>query len=73
MITYPTTVSGLTRGEAELYRRLLRRLLKKRSRNRVRQTYCDGRNQRKDIGYSLPPIAKDIESVGGWPDKAVPA
>ena len=73
MITYPTTVSGLTRGEAELYRRLLRRLLKKRSRNRVRQTYYNGRNQLKDIGYSLPPIAKDIEIVVGWPEKAVQA
>ena len=73
MITFPTAISGLTRGEGELYRRLLRRLLKKRSRNRVRQTYYNGRNQLKDIGYSLPPIAKDIEIVVGWPEKAVQA
>lgn len=71
MITFPTTISGLTRGEGELYRRLLRRLLAKRVRNRLRTVYYNGWNPLKDIGYSLPPVAKDIEIVVGWPEKAV--
>jgi hypothetical protein len=73
MIVYPQTISGLTSAEQTLYRQLLRRLLEKRSRNRVRSKYYDGRNELKDIGYSLPPIAKDIDIVVGWPEKAVEA
>lgn len=71
MISFPTTISGLTRAEQDLYRRLLRRLLKKRRRNRLRSTYYNGRNRLHDIGYSLPPVAKDIDIVVGWPSKAV--
>lgn len=73
MITFPQTVSGLTGDEMSLYRRLLARLIRKRTRNRVRTKYYDGRNELKDIGYSLPPIAKDIEIVVGWPEKAIQA
>lgn len=73
MITFPQTISGLTTDETNLYRRLLARLLRKRSRNRIRTQYYDGRNALKDIGYSLPPIAKDIEIVVGWPEKAIQA
>jgi hypothetical protein len=71
MIAFPSTISGLRRDEQELYRRLLRRLYKKRKRNRLRSTYYNGRNELHDIGYSLPPIAKDIDIVVGWPEKAV--
>lgn len=73
MIMLPQTISGLTAAEQDLYRRLLRRLLEKRGRNRLRSKYYDGRNELKDIGYSLPPVAKDIEIVVGWPEKAVEA
>ena len=73
MIMLPQTIRGLTAAEQDLYRRLLRRLLEKRGRNRLRSKYYDGRNELKDIGYSLPPVAKDIEIVVGWPEKAVEA
>ena len=73
MIMLPHTISGLTTAEQGLYRTLLRRLLTKRGRNRLRTKYYDGRNELRDIGYSLPPIAKDIEIVVGWPEKAVEA
>lgn len=73
MIMLPQTISGLTAAEQDLYRRLLRRLLEKRGRNSLRSKYYDGRNELKDIGYSLPPVAKDIEIVVGWPEKAVEA
>ncbi|RSX52660.1 phage portal protein [Bifidobacterium callimiconis] len=71
MISFPTTISGLTGSEQQLYRRLLRRLYRKRNRNRLRSTYYNGRNQLHDIGYSLPPVAKDISIVVGWPEKAI--
>lgn len=71
MIVFPSTISGLRRDEQDLYRKLLRRLYKKRKRNRLRSTYYNGRNELHDIGYSLPPIAKDIDIVVGWPEKAV--
>lgn len=73
MIIPPQTISGLTNAEQTLYRRLLHRLLEKRARNLIRTKYYDGRNELKDIGYSLPPIAKDIDIVVGWPEKAVEA
>lgn len=71
MTTFPFTISGLTGAEQALYRRLLRRLYRKRQRNRLRSKYYDGRNALHDIGYSLPPVAKDIHIVVGWPAKAV--
>lgn len=73
MTSFPTTIAGLTNGQQATYRRLLRRLLAKRSRNRTRTRYYEGKNELKDLGYALPPIAKDIEMVVGWPAKAVEA
>jgi hypothetical protein len=73
MITFPATISGLSNNEQQLYRRLLKRLYDKRRRNQLRSQYRNGRNQLHDIGYSLPPIAKDIDIVIGWPEKAIEA
>ena len=73
MTSFPTTIAGLTNSQQATYRRLLRRLLAKRSRNRTRTRYYEGKNELKDLGYALPPIAKDIEMVVGWPAKAVEA
>lgn len=71
--TYPQTIQGMTDAERDAYRRLLSKLQQKAVRNRVRETYYNGKNALKDIGYSLPPVAKDIEMVVGWPKKAVEA
>lgn len=70
-LTFPTTVSGMSTQETDLYRRLLRRLMKKRRRNQLRTAYMNGRNELHDFGYTLPPVANDIEIVVGWPAKAV--
>lgn len=43
----------------------------KLSRNRVRRAYYDGRNRLKDFGISTPPDLLDVETVVGWPNKAV--
>lgn len=41
------------------------------TRNRVRFAYYDGRNRLKDFGISTPPELLDVETVVGWPNKAV--
>ena len=40
-------------------------------RNRTRYAYYDGRNRLKDFGISTPPELLDVETVVGWPNKAV--
>ena len=41
------------------------------ARNRVRDRYYDGKNALKDLGISIPPSLTNIETVVGWPQKAV--
>lgn len=69
--TLPQTIQGMSQDDNELYQMLKRRLNNKRNRNRLRNAYYDGKNQLHDIGYSLPPVASDINIVVGWPEKAV--
>jgi hypothetical protein len=68
---FPNGADGLSDDETTALRRLAARLVRHRTRNRIRTVYYNGRNQLKDLGYSLPPIAKDVEIVVGWPEKAV--
>lgn len=52
--------------------RLMRdQLQAKRARNRVRQNYYDQRVGLKDLGISIPPQLRNIDSVLGWPAKTV--
>lgn len=39
--------------------------------NVVRRRYYDGENVLKDLGISIPPPLKNVETVVGWPKKAV--
>ena len=41
--------------------------------NRLRRRYYDGENILKDLGIAIPPTLRDIETVVGWPKKAVSA
>lgn len=41
------------------------------SRNQLRMRYYNGKNVLKDFGISIPPQLKDVETVVGWPKKAV--
>ena len=41
--------------------------------NRIRERYYDGRNVLKDFGISIPPSLRTVETVVGWPQKAVDA
>lgn len=67
----PATIAGLTPDEDDAFRRLTAKIIRHRTRNRIRTVYYNGRNELHDLGYSLPPIAKDVEIVVGWPEKAI--
>lgn len=67
----PATVAGLAPDEDDAFRRLTAKIIRHRTRNRIRTVYYNGRNKLHDLGYSLPPIAKDVEIVVGWPEKAI--
>ena len=41
--------------------------------NQLRRRYYDGENVLKDLGISIPPSLRNIETVVGWPKKAVSA
>lgn len=41
--------------------------------NMLRRRYYDGENVLKDLGISIPPPLRNIETVVGWPKKAVGA
>lgn len=41
------------------------------SNNQERYAYYDGKNRLKDLGISTPPELLDLETVVGWPNKAV--
>ena len=59
----PATVAGLTPDEDDAFRRLTAKIIRHRTRNHIRSVYYNGRNKLHDLGYSLPPIAKDVEIV----------
>ena len=42
-------------------------------RNRIRMRYYNGKNILKDFGISIPPQLLTVETVVGWPQKAVDA
>jgi hypothetical protein len=45
----------------------------KLARNRVRGRYYEGKNRLRDLGISIPPELRGVETVVGWPAKAVDA
>lgn len=67
----PEVIEGLKADDVKTYHYLSRRLMAKRQRNKLRNAYYDGKNELHDIGYSLPPVASDINIVVGWAEKAV--
>lgn len=45
----------------------------KLTRNLLRYRYYNGKNVLKDFGISIPPSLRNVETVVGWPQKAVDA
>ena len=64
-------LSGDPYGTAELVDELLGIWAARLPKNRLRRRYYDGENALKDLGIAIPPPLRNIETVVGWPKKAV--
>lgn len=64
---------GLPDDEAGRLHDLVETWEAKRARNVVRADYYRMRNRLKDLGISIPPPLRNVETVVGWPAKAVDA
>lgn len=63
----------LSEEYVELIDGLLAKWARHLPKNRLRRRYYDGENVLKDLGISIPPPLRNIETVVGWPKKAVSA
>ncbi len=68
-----TTVQNLPDKERAMLNDLIKVWSNKLTRNEKRMRYYLGKNKIKDLGISIPPSLRDIETVVGWPAKAVDA
>lgn len=64
-------VTGLPQKETDMLNELISVWQSKLERNRLRQDYYNGKNKLKDLGIAIPPPLKNIDTVVGWPAKAV--
>lgn len=67
----PPIVEGLTEYEQDAFKRLFKVWRQKLTRNQLRMRYYRKKNTLKDLGISIPPQLKTLETVLGWPAKAV--
>ncbi|MGI5493829.1 phage portal protein [Microtetraspora malaysiensis] len=64
-------VPGLAAGDQELLTKLWRQLAAKWPRHQIRQRYYDRKYVLKDLGIAIPPSLRNLDTVLGWPAKAV--
>ena len=64
-------VRGIPDEYAEPVLRLIEQLRRKRARNQLRMRYYDYKVGLKDLGISIPPHLRSLDSVLGWPAKVV--
>lgn len=70
----PLIFGGDFPGEwADMLNDLLALWAAKVTRNRLRMRYYNGKNVLKDFGISIPPQLLNVETIVGWPQKAVDA
>lgn len=62
---------GLSETEQATFNALDERLTQKRSRNRLRAAYMDGKHLLRRLPPSAPPYLQNLAMVLGWPAKAV--
>lgn len=67
----PPKVSGLTEYEQDALERLYEVWQGKLTRNRLRMKYYRKKNALHDLGIAIPPELRNLETVLGWPAKAV--
>lgn len=66
-----SNVSGLPEEELGILNRLAQVWQTKLTRNQIRYTYYSYKNRLKDFGISIPDTLRDVDTVIGWPAKAV--
>ncbi|MFF2621234.1 phage portal protein [Oerskovia jenensis] len=62
---------GVHEDDVATLRRLTTRLGARRKRNTLREAYREGEMRIRNLGIAIPPHLEDIETVVGWPTKAV--
>lgn len=72
-LIHPTVVRSFPIEYLDMLYELLDIWYRKLYRNRLRQEYYEGKNKLKDFGISTPPELLHVETVVGWPQKAVDA
>lgn len=66
-----SNIAGLPEQETEILNRLVQVWENKKSRNSLRYTYYSYKNKLKDFGIAIPDTLHDVDTVIGWPAKAV--
>lgn len=67
------SVEGLPEAETDMLRELIEVWECKKNRNSLKMDYYNAKNRLKDLGISIPPPLQNVETVVGWPAKAVDA
>lgn len=68
-----TEVNGLPEAETEALQRLIEVWRQKKTRNDLKYEYYSYKNRLNDFGISIPDTLRNVETVVGWPAKAVDA
>lgn len=72
MVDAPAVIlDPLSDDERSMLARLRGKLQQKDRRNKLRSNYYDGKHRLRNMGISIPPQMRDIETVVGWPAKSV--
>lgn len=66
-------VPGLGAMHQDILSGLVAKIQAKRTRNLLRSKYYNYKNALRDLGISIPPQLRSVETVVGWPAKAVDA
>lgn len=70
-LAVPDIAGGIPTEWRDMFADLMNLWGAKLWRNRLRMRYYNGKNVLKDFGISIPPKLLDVETVVGWPKKAV--
>lgn len=70
LVTAPQ-IQGLGIADQALVNKLVAKITAKARRNQLRRKYYDHKATLRDLGIAIPPNLKNIETVLGWPAKAV--
>lgn len=70
-LVVPMLIPGFTSEEQAILSALIARLAKKQTRNALRTKYYDSKQTTRHLGIAIPPHLTSIETVIGWPSKAV--